>query len=59
MVISPKIVRENSTLTLEQIKLLDYLRDILQELSDLSEAGGFPEISAPLRDAVTEVKARI
>ena len=52
-----KVAIVEAGLTPEQLKLLDYLGDITQELSDMAVAGGFTRISNLLNEAVTEAKA--
>lgn len=52
-----KAVIVEAGLTPEQLKLLDYLGDITQELSAMAVAGGFTRISDLLNEAVIEVKA--
>jgi hypothetical protein len=46
-----------NSLSGEQVKLLEYVGDLSQELSQLARAGGFVRISELLQEAVTEVKA--
>lgn len=46
-----------NSLSAEQAKLLEYVGDLSQELSQMARSGGFVRISELLQEAVTEAKA--